>query len=121
MRHNGHQPCVILQSSPGHQQVWIHVSMVALAPEVATAISRRLALQYGGDRASADAFHLGRLAGFTNQKPQRRLANGYAPWVRLQYAQPGGVSQGAARVEQARLSPAPPPAGRAPPGGRAPL
>jgi len=115
MRRNGHQPCVVVQSSPGHQQVWIRVSGVPLVAAVATSVSRHLACLYGGDRASADAFHLGRLAGFTNQKPQRRLANGYAPWVRLEYAQLGGARQGDALVEQACFAVSPPPAGAPPP------
>jgi hypothetical protein len=38
-----------------------------------------LARTYGGDLASTDGCHLGRLAGFTNQKRQRRTASGYAP------------------------------------------
>ena len=102
MRSNGHEPCVVLESSPGHRQVWIRVSAVALEPAVATAIGRHLARRYGGDPASIDWRHLGRLAGFTNQKPERRLPNGYAPWVQLQHAQPGWASQRAALLDQAR-------------------
>ena len=26
MRHHGHYPCLVLQTSPGHLQAWIHVS-----------------------------------------------------------------------------------------------
>ena len=72
MRANGHEPCVVLQTSPGHLQAWIQVSSNPLEPALATAIGRQLARLYGGDRASTDWRHLGRLAGFTNQKPQRR-------------------------------------------------
>jgi hypothetical protein len=32
MRVNGHQPCVVLQTSPGHLQAWIQVSAVCLEP-----------------------------------------------------------------------------------------
>jgi len=39
--------------------------------------------------ASTDWRHLGRLAGFTNQKPQRRTASGYAPWVKVVHARAG--------------------------------
>ncbi len=99
MRVNGHQPCVVLQTSPGHLQAWIQVSAVCLEPATATAIARQLAHTYGGDCASADWRHLGRLAGFTNQKPLRRQSNGYAPWVRLVYAQVGLATSGAALVE----------------------
>jgi len=102
MRRNGHEPCVVLESSPGHQQVWIRVSAVALEPATATAIGGYLARRYGGDPASIDWRHLGRLAGFTNQKPERRRPNGYGPWVQLQHAELGWASQRAALLEQAR-------------------
>src|SRR5262245_24873035 len=32
MRVNEHQPCVVLQTSPGHLQAWIQVSAVYLEP-----------------------------------------------------------------------------------------
>jgi hypothetical protein len=83
MRANGHEPSVLLQTSPGHLQAWIRVSTTAVEPAVATLIAKQLAHTYGGDLASADWRHLGRLAGFTNQKPQRRTASGSAPWVRI--------------------------------------
>jgi hypothetical protein len=101
MRANGHQPCVVLQTSPGHLQAWIHVSAVSLEPPTATAIARQLAHTYKGDRASADWRHLGRLAGFTNQKPLRRQSNGYAPWVRLLHAQVGLATNAASLVQAA--------------------
>jgi len=109
MRANGHEPCVVLRTSAGHLQAWIHVSASPLESGVATAIARQLASAYGGDRASADGRHLGRLAGFTNQKPLRRQHNGYAPWVRVAYAQAGLATSGAALVEEAthRVSRAP--------------
>jgi len=101
MRVNGHQPCVVLQTSPGHLQAWIQVSAVCLEPTTATTIARQLAHTYGGDLASADWRHLGRLAGFTNQKPLRRQSKGYAPWVRLLYARVGLATNGAALVQAA--------------------
>jgi RepB DNA-primase from phage plasmid len=101
MRVNGHQPCVVLQTSPGHLQAWIQVSVVCLEPAVATAIARQLARAYGGDLASADWRHLGRLAGFTNQKPLRHQGNGYAPWVQLVQAQAGFATGGPLLVQAA--------------------
>ena len=89
MAANGHEPCVVLQTSPGHLQVWIHVSTLPLEPAVATAVGKHLARIYGGDWASTDWRHLGRLAGFTNQKPERRTATGYAPWVKIVHARAG--------------------------------
>ena len=98
MRANGHEPCVVLQTSPGHLQAWVHVSPTPLEPVLATAIGRQLARLYGGDRASTDWRHLGRLAGFTNQKPQRRTPSGYAPWVKIVH-----TAAGLARCSEALL------------------
>jgi hypothetical protein len=86
---HGHQPCVVVETSPGHLQAWVQVSTQALPPAVASAIGRELARWYHGDPASTDWRHLGRLAGFTNQKPSRRLPSGLAPWVKLRHATPG--------------------------------
>jgi RepB DNA-primase from phage plasmid len=72
MRADGLAPCVVLQTSPGNLQAWMHISSTPLEPAVANSIGRQLAQRYGGDLASTDWRHLGRLAGFTNQKPQRR-------------------------------------------------
>src|SRR3954451_11034746 len=54
MRAKGHDPCVVLQTSPGHLQAWIRLSAAPLEPEVATAAGKLLALTYGGDGASTD-------------------------------------------------------------------
>lgn len=102
MQAQGHEPCVVLQTSPGHLQAWIRVSPTPLEPAVATAIGRQLARLYGGDPASTDWCHLGRLAGFTNRKPQRCTAGRYAPWVKLLHARAVLATHGAALVEAAR-------------------
>lgn len=104
MHANGHEPCVVLQTSPGHLQAWVRVSATPLLPAIATAVGKHLARSYGGDLASADWRHLGRLAGFTNQKPLRRLGNGYAPWVRLMYSRPGLATQSTTLLEAAHHS-----------------
>ena len=101
MRANGHEPCVVLRTSPGHLQAWIRVSRSPLEPAVATSVARHLAQLYRADRASADWRHCGRLAGFTNQKPTRRQPSGYAPWVRLLYAHPQLATQAAALLHTA--------------------
>jgi hypothetical protein len=106
MRANGHEPCVVLQTSPGNLQAWIHVSPTRLEPAVATAIGRQLARSYRGDLASTDWRHLGRLAGFTNQKPERRLPGGWLPWVKILVARPGLAAQAGALLEAARQWPA---------------
>ena len=89
MQANGHLPCVVVQTSPGRLQAWVHLSTAPLEPAVATAAGKQLALAYGGDLASTDWRHLGRLAGFTNQKPARRTWHGYPPWAKLIHARAG--------------------------------
>ena len=102
MRAKGHEPCVVLQTSPGHWQAWVHISSTPLEPALATAIGRHLAQLYGGDRASTDWCHLGRLAGFTNQKPHRRQRNGYPPWVKIVHAAAGLASRAEPLLRAAR-------------------
>jgi len=94
MRAEGLAPCVVLQTSPGHLQAWVHLSPTPLEPCVASALGRQLARRYGGDLASTDWRHLGRLAGFTNQKPLHRNPQGYAPWIKVLYASDGLALQG---------------------------
>jgi hypothetical protein len=104
MRAHGHDPCVVVQTSPGHLQAWIHLSSSPLEPTLATAAGRHLAHLYGGDRASTDWRHLGRLAGFTNQKPARRTPDRYAPWVRLVHAHAGLAPRGESLLASVRQS-----------------
>jgi hypothetical protein len=106
---NGHEPCVMLQTSPGHLQAWIRVSPAPLEPALATAIARQLAHTYGGDSGSADGRHLGRLAGFTNQKPRRRLLSGRAPWVRVVHTMTGFARNAGALLRAATPLPVPAP------------
>ncbi len=47
MHANGHDPCVVLQTSPGHLQAWIRLSTAPLAPALATAAGKHLACLYG--------------------------------------------------------------------------
>ena len=107
MRANGHEPCVVLQTSPGNLQAWVRVSPAALEPALATAIARQLAHTYAADRGSADGRHLGRLAGFTNQKPGRRLLSGRAPWVRVMHTMAGLARNAGALLRAAAPLPAP--------------
>ena len=93
MRCHGLEPCVVVQTSPGHLQAWLHLSRHPLEPALATAVAKQLAHTYGGDLASADWRHLGRLAGFTNQKPARPTARGHPPWVTVLHAHAGLASR----------------------------
>jgi hypothetical protein len=99
----GHEPCVVLQTSPGHLQAWVRVSSTPVAPAIATAIGKHLARLYGGDRASTDWRHLGRLAGFTNRKPQRRTRDG-APWVKVVFTHFGLARRASELVQAAAAS-----------------
>jgi len=88
MRKSGHEPCVVLQTSPGHLQAWVRVSTTPLEPALATMLGRLLAERYGGDRASTDWRHLGRLVGFANRKPARSAGRAFPCWVQLIHAKP---------------------------------
>jgi hypothetical protein len=101
LRSHGHEPCVVIETSPGRWQAWIRVSTEPLLPALATRIAKGLAEIYGADRASADWRHLGRLVGFTNCKPQRCRVGGLAPWVRLLHARACLAREGAALCELA--------------------
>ena len=101
LRAQGHEPSVVLETSPGHGQAWVRVSREPLAPALATRVSRRLAQLYQADPASADWRHVGRLAGFTNRKPHRRLSSGLAPWVKLIHARDCLASDGGALIQLA--------------------
>lgn len=88
MRTHGHEPCVVLQTSPGHLQAWVRVSTTPLEPALATTLGRLLAERYGGDRASTDWRHLGRLVGFANRKPARCADRAFPHGVQLLHAEP---------------------------------
>lgn len=102
MRADGYEPCVIVQTSPGHLQAWVCLGTDPLEPAVATAASKLLARVYNGDPASTGWRHLGRLAGFTNQKPERRTPAGLAPWVRILYARAGRARRADSLLQVAR-------------------
>ena len=63
MRAHGHDPCVVLQTSPGRLQAWIHLSTAPLQPAVATAAGKMLAMAYAGDPASRTFAVGGRASG----------------------------------------------------------
>lgn len=97
----GHEPSVVVETSPGRWQAWIRISAEPLAPALATHIARHLAQLYAADPASADWRHVGRLTGFTNRKPQRRQTDGLAPWVKLILARACLARERAALLEWA--------------------
>ena len=83
MHRDGFEPAAVMETSPGNYQAWVRLADRPLAAGLATAAARELMQRYGGDPASADYKHYGRLAGFTNRKPERARGDGLQPFVKL--------------------------------------
>ena len=81
----GFAPAVVIETSPGNFQAWLRHGKI-LPKHLSTLAARLLASRYGGDLASADWRHYGRLAGFTNRKDKYRKTDGTFPYVRLHEA-----------------------------------
>jgi hypothetical protein len=82
MKAEGFEPAAVVETSPGNLQAWLKHG-VTLDEAASTRAAKLLAERYGGDLGSADWRHFGRLAGFTNPKPDRRLASGLQPFAWL--------------------------------------
>jgi RepB DNA-primase from phage plasmid len=82
MKSEGFEPAAVVETSPGNFQAWLKHGEV-LEEATSTRAAKLLAERYGGDPGSADWRHFGRLAGFTNPKPNRRLESGLQPFARL--------------------------------------
>ncbi len=85
MKAKGFEPAVVVETSPNNFQVWLNHGQV-LDAATSTSAAKQLAECFGGDPSSADWRHFGRLAGFTNPKPERRLPSGLQPFTRLRSA-----------------------------------
>jgi hypothetical protein len=85
MKEEGFEPAVVVETSPNNFQVWLNHGQVLEAP-MSTRAAKQLAERFGGDPSSADWRHFGRLAGFTNPKPERQLPSGMRPFTRLRSA-----------------------------------
>ena len=92
LQNEGFEPCVVVETSPANFQAWLDHGR-ELDREEATLAARLLAERFGSDPGAAGRRHAGRLAGFTNRKPTRQLANGLFPYVRLHEAQPKTFEQ----------------------------
>jgi hypothetical protein len=101
LKHDGLTPAVVVETSPGNHQAWLRVAPQPIPPEQATMVARILVERYGGDPNSADWRHFGRLAGFTNRKPEHRLGNGLSPYVRIREARGVAAPRGAQLLEEA--------------------
>jgi RepB DNA-primase N-terminal domain len=78
----GFEPTLVVETSPRNFQVWLNHGRT-LDRNVSSCAAKELAKRFGGDLSSADWRHFGRLAGFTNRKPERLLRNGIAPFACL--------------------------------------
>jgi hypothetical protein len=85
LKSEGFAPAVILETSPTNFQAWLCHGQI-LPKQISTFAARLLASRFGGDPASADWRHYGRLAGFTNRKGKYRRKDGTFPYVRLHEA-----------------------------------
>jgi hypothetical protein len=85
MKADGFEPAVVVETSPNNFQAWLNHGLV-LDATMSTRAAKHLAERFGGDPSSADWRHFGRLAGFTNPKPERKLSSGMRPFARLRSA-----------------------------------
>lgn len=99
MKAEGLAPAAVVETSPFNFQAWVRISEQPLAPVVATAASKALAETYGGDPNSADWRHFGRLAGFTNRKPEHVTATGRSSYV-LAHASNGKMAARGPQIVQ---------------------
>lgn len=102
MQDRGYTPAATVETSPGNYQAWVKLSDKPLSAEARRIAAQSLAKAFGGDPNSADSRHYGRLAGFTNQKPQH-TRDGRQPYV-LAHDCPGKAAPAApallGRIEQ---------------------
>jgi RepB DNA-primase from phage plasmid len=82
MKAHGYEPTAVIETSPENFQAWLKHDE-ALDEVTSTRAAKELARRFGGDLSSADWRHFGRLAGFTNPKPERQLPSGMQPFARL--------------------------------------
>ncbi len=102
MRAEGHAPAAVVATSPGNHQAWVRVSDTPLSKGEGTAVARALAERFGGDLSSANWRHMGRLAGFTNRKEERRQPDGRYPYARLRDASGERAAEASAILVRAR-------------------
>jgi Ti-type conjugative transfer relaxase TraA len=100
MREQGHAPALVVETSPKNLQAWVETGH-ELTDEHRAMIARNLAQTYGADMVSADGRYYGRLAGFTNQKPQHQDKYGRQPYCLLRHSSGETAREAPALVEKA--------------------
>jgi len=103
MAADGLQPAVVVETSPANYQAWIKLGEPVSA-ELRREAAIILAHRYGGDAAAADGHQSGRLAGFTNPKPEHRRADGRSPFAKLHSYWGKAVSSARELLEAARAA-----------------
>jgi hypothetical protein len=103
MKAEGFEPAVVVETSPNNFQAWMNHGQV-LDAATSTRAAKQLAERFSGDPSSADWRHFGRLAGFTNPKPERQLPSGLRPFARLRSATGRAYSEAAQFVAVIRMS-----------------
>lgn len=106
LKRDGLEPAAVIETSPGNYQAWIKLSSapLGLSRPLATHLAKLLASRYRGDPGSADWRHYGRLAGFTNRKPQYRNDRGYHPYVLIHEWSGQLATMAPALLDEARRS-----------------
>lgn len=98
-----YEPAVVVETSPNNFQAWLNHGQV-LEAALSTQAAKQLAQRFDGDLSSADWRHFGRLAGFTNPKPERQLPSGMRPFARLRSATGRVYSKAAEFVTNTRTT-----------------
>ena len=102
MKRDGIAPALLTETSPNNFQAWIAID-AEVAAEERSAIGASLAKRYQGDIASTAYHHLGRLPGFTNNKPKHeQAATGFQPYVLAREAVYRVAERGAELLEKAK-------------------
>ena len=103
MAEKGHKSFLSVETSPGNRQAWVKVGK-DVSGAIRAFVARELAAEYGADPNSADSRHYGRLAGFTNQKPEHQGKYGRQPYclVKSSSLKDQFCSEGAMIVNEAR-------------------
>lgn len=83
MNERGHSPCCVIETSPKNHQAWVKFTAQALSEACRGEIGKTFVEMYEADKNSADSRHYGRLAGFTNRKPQHENRYGQQPYCLL--------------------------------------
>jgi hypothetical protein len=82
----GLEPALVTETSSNNFQVWIRFPSQHISNDERLWLGRETCKIAKGDPASVGRDHYGRLAGFTNRKPARKLSNGYQPYVLVRQA-----------------------------------